>query len=137
MAEGRGLKFSPGSPRRYLFVVGRVSNGAPQMLTLHLELPSFFQLVRVHAAILLAPSVAGLLCDANLPYRIHAHHSLPIRHIDMAQIGDNLLGIVTFDTHLGPQFTQPWDGPISLEQTRPLDCYQVCCVCACIAVHQI
>jgi hypothetical protein len=51
---------------------------------------------------LLPPSIKGDLAHANLPDRVT--HALPLRHqnIDLSQLRDNLLGLVSLPRHIGP-----------------------------------
>ena len=52
------------------------------------------QLVGAHPAILLAPSVVGLLRNANFPDRINTHYPLSDKYVDLPELLNNLLRLV-------------------------------------------
>ena len=74
----RGSEVSPCRLLQNELIQGQIRHRFPQSIVLFLQPVQFSQLVGAHTAILLAPSVVGLPCDAHVPDRIHARHALPV-----------------------------------------------------------
>jgi len=56
-------------------------------------------LVGFHPAILLAPAVVSLLSDAHFADRIHALHPLSDKHINLTQLLNYFLRLVSLVRH--------------------------------------
>jgi len=52
-----------------------------------------------HTPIVLAPMIVRLFGNTDLPNLINPGHSLPDKHFNLAQISNNLLGLVSLDFH--------------------------------------
>ena len=90
---------TPGGLLQDQLVQRQLGDGLPQPLILFLEPLEFLQLVGSHPAILLAPSVIGLLGDAHLADRVHALHALADKHGNLPQLLNNLFGLVPLVRH--------------------------------------
>jgi len=90
---------TPGGLLQDQLVQRQVGDGLPKTLILSLEPLEFLQLVGSHSAILLAPSVTGLLGDAHLADRIHSLHSLADKHVNLPQLLNNLFRLVPLVRH--------------------------------------
>jgi hypothetical protein len=47
----------------------------------------------------LAPTIVRLFGNTDLPNRINPGHSLADKHFSLTQLGDNLFGLVSLDSH--------------------------------------
>jgi len=56
-------------------------------------------LIRPHTPIVLAPAVLCLFCNLHLADRVNRRLSLLYKYINLAKLGDNLCGLISFGTH--------------------------------------
>ena len=68
--DARGLKVSPGSLGQDLLIKREIRNGPSKALVFYLKTLHLFELVRAHAALILAPAVVGERGDAKPPHGI-------------------------------------------------------------------
>src|SRR5215204_1270444 len=99
-----GLEVSPGCLLQNQLVQRQVGNRSAQPRVLSLESLQSLDLVALEPAKLLAPAVVRNLRNPNRAYRLG--NALPLRHqhIHLAQLRNNLLGLVSLPRHRGP----PW-----------------------------
>ena len=110
-ADGaKGLEVSPCRLRQDHLVQRQGGYRASETLVLALQLLQSFQLITVHAAILLAPSVVGLHRHTDLPDCIRNRPSLPLQHLNLPQFRYDLLGLVSLSNH--SLVLLKWDIPI-------------------------
>jgi hypothetical protein len=53
-----------------------------------------------HPIILFAPTVVGLLNNADLPDCVNTGHPLPDKHFNLPRLGDDLFGFISIVRHL-------------------------------------
>src|SRR5215203_953791 len=84
--------------------VRQVGNRSAQPRVLSLEILQSLDLITLEPAKLLAPAVVRDLRNPNRAYRLG--NALPLRHqhVNLAQLRNNLLGLVSLPRHRGP----PW-----------------------------
>src|SRR6188768_1937520 len=102
--DARGLEVSPGCLLQDQLVQRQVGNRSAQPRVLSLEILQSLDLIALEPAKLLAPAVVRDLRNPNRAYRFG--NALPLRHqhIHLAQLRNNLLGLVSLPRHRGP----PW-----------------------------
>ena len=66
---------------------------------LPLELLQTLRLIGAHATVLLAPTVVGLLGDADLASDVHPRRAMRQLHFCLAQLSDDLFGLVLLPGH--------------------------------------
>src|SRR6185437_1506551 len=79
-----------------------IRDGLAQARILGLQLLHALDLVRLQAAVLLAPSIVRDLGDPNRADRVRHWGSLCDQHIDLAQLGNDLFGGVSLLWHRDP-----------------------------------
>src|SRR5215207_1181836 len=102
--DARGLEVSPGCLLQDQLVQRQVGNRSAQPRVLSLESLQSLDLIALEPAKLLAPAVVRDLRNPNRAYRLG--NALPLRHqhIHLAQLRNDLLGLVSLPRHRGP----PW-----------------------------
>ena len=100
IADGaKGSEVSPCSLRQDHLVQCQIRHRPPQPLVLRLQRLEPLQLVPVHAAILLAPAVVGILCHADLMNRVRDRAALALQNLNLPKLQHDLLGLVAFACH--------------------------------------
>src|SRR3954452_5841248 len=102
--DARGLEVSPGCLLQDQLVQRQVGNRSAQPRVLSLEILQSLDLIALEPAKLLAPAVVRDLRNPNRAYRVG--NALPLRHqhVHLAQLRNDLLGLVSLPRHRGP----PW-----------------------------
>src|SRR5215203_4633924 len=97
--DARGLEVSPGCLLQDQLVQRQVGNRSAQPRVLSLEILQPLDLIALEPAKLLAPAVVRDLRNPNRAYRLG--NALPLRHqhIHLAQLRNDLLGLVSLPRH--------------------------------------
>ena len=103
--DGRGSEVSLGRLCQDQLVQGHVRDRLAQPFVLLLKAFEFFQLVRSHPTILLAPTILSPLGNANLPNDINTRNALTAKDFNLLQLRDNFFRLVTFRSHFDPPFS--------------------------------
>src|SRR6185369_16009370 len=101
-AGARGSEVSPGGLLQDQLVEREIRDGLAQARILGLQRLHALDLVRLQAAVLLAPAIVRDLGDPNRADRVRHWGSLCDQHIDLAQLGNDLFGGVSLLWHRDP-----------------------------------
>lgn len=97
-----GLSSFPGRLRQDLLIQRQIGNGPTKTAVLGLQVLQPLHLIRLQPTKLLAPAVIGDLRHSNRADRLRDRLALRDQHIDLAQLGDDLLRLVPLLPHSAP-----------------------------------
>lgn len=104
--RGEGLRSfaarSCGSPSRLSqnhLVQSEIRNSTPEPLVLSFKFLQPLELIAVHAAVFLAPSIVGLHRHADLTHSIRNRLSLTLQHFNLTQPQHDILGLLSRANH--------------------------------------
>ena len=95
----KGLEVSPCGLAQNELVQRQIRHRPTQPLVLFLKLLQPSELRPLHPAIELAPSIKGLLCNADLAHRLGNRRALCLQNFNLPKFLYNLFGLLSFSSH--------------------------------------
>src|ERR1700756_965015 len=100
--DARGLEVSPGSLLQNELVQRQIRDRLAQPAVLELKLLQALDLLNLQPAKLLTPAIVGHLAHTDLPNRLRHALALRDQNVDLAQLRDDLFGLVALPCHYSP-----------------------------------